>query len=48
LVQQDIFLFAGTIGENIRYGRVDATDEEIEEAAKKPISMISYEPPRWI
>ncbi len=35
LVQQDIFLFAGTIRENIRYGRIDATDEEIEEAAKK-------------
>ena len=35
LVQQDIFLFAGTIGENIRYGRIDATDEEVEEAAKR-------------
>ena len=35
LVQQDIFLFAGTIGENIRYGRIDATDEEVVEAAKK-------------
>ena len=35
LVQQDIFLFAGTIRENIRYGRIDATDEEIEEAARK-------------
>ncbi len=35
LVQQDIFLFAGTIGENIRYGRVEATDEEVMEAAKK-------------
>ncbi|MGI6570224.1 MAG: ABC transporter ATP-binding protein [Caldicoprobacterales bacterium] len=34
LVQQDIFLFAGTIRDNIRYGRVDATDEEIEEAAR--------------
>ena len=34
LVQQDIFLFAGTIGENIRYGRVDATDEEVMEAAR--------------
>ncbi|NLB43247.1 MAG: ATP-binding cassette domain-containing protein, partial [Clostridiales bacterium] len=35
LVQQDIFLFAGTIGENIRYGRIDATDQEVEEAAKR-------------
>jgi ATP-binding cassette subfamily B protein len=35
LVQQDIFLFAGTIRENIRYGRIDASDEEIEEAAKR-------------
>ena len=34
LVQQDIFLFAGTIGDNIRYGRVDATEEEIKEAAR--------------
>ncbi len=35
LVQQDIFLFAGTIGENIRYGRIDATDQEVEEAARR-------------
>lgn len=33
-VLQDSFLFAGTIRENIRYGRLDATDEEVEEAAK--------------
>lgn len=33
-VLQDSFLFAGTIRDNIRYGRLDATDEEIEEAAK--------------
>ena len=32
--QQDVYLFAGTIAENIRYGRPDATDEEIIEAAK--------------
>jgi ATP-binding cassette subfamily B protein len=31
---QDTFIFSGTIRENIRYGRLDATDEEIEEAAK--------------
>ena len=35
IVQQDVFLFAGTIKENILYGRPDATDEEIIEAAKK-------------
>jgi ABC-type multidrug transport system fused ATPase/permease subunit len=34
LVLQDNFLFAGTIAENIRYGRLDATDAEVEEAAK--------------
>ncbi len=33
MLQQDVFLFAGTIRENIRYGRGDATDEEIVEAA---------------
>ncbi|MBE5929293.1 MAG: ABC transporter ATP-binding protein [Lachnospiraceae bacterium] len=34
IVQQDVYLFAGTILENIRYGRPDATDDEIIEAAK--------------
>lgn len=34
IVSQDVFLFAGTIRENIRYGRVDATEEEIVRAAK--------------
>ncbi len=34
IVQQDPFLFTGTIRENIRYGRLDATNEEIEEAAR--------------
>ncbi len=33
LIQQDVFMFAGTIRENIRYGRPDATDEEIVQAA---------------
>jgi ATP-binding cassette, subfamily B, multidrug efflux pump len=33
-VLQDSYLFQGTIRENIRYGRLDATDEEVEEAAK--------------
>lgn len=35
IVQQDVFLFSGTILENIRYGRLDATDEEVYEAAKR-------------
>jgi ATP-binding cassette subfamily B protein len=35
IVQQDVFLFADTIFENIRYGRPDATYEEVVEAAKK-------------
>jgi len=34
IVQQDVFLFSATMRENIAYGRPDATDEEIEEAAK--------------
>jgi ATP-binding cassette subfamily B multidrug efflux pump len=33
-VLQDAFLFQDTVRENIRYGRLDATDEEVEEAAK--------------
>lgn len=35
IVQQDVFLFADTVRENIRYGRPGATDEEVAEAAKK-------------
>ncbi len=35
IVQQDVFLFADTIFENIRYGRPDACFEEVVEAAKK-------------
>lgn len=35
IVQQEVFLFPDTIMENIRYGRPDATDEEVIEAAKK-------------
>ena len=35
IVQQDVFLFAGTIYDNIRYGKPDATQEEITEAAKR-------------
>jgi ATP-binding cassette subfamily B protein len=35
IVQQDVFLFAGTIRDNIAYGRIDAGEEEIVEAAKQ-------------
>ena len=35
IVQQDVFLFAGTIRENIAYGRLDATEEEILDAARR-------------
>lgn len=34
IVQQDVYLFAGSIMDNIRYGRPDATDEEVVRAAK--------------
>src|SRR5699024_4914537 len=34
IVQQDVYLFAGTVMENIRYGKPDATDEEVLRAAK--------------
>ncbi len=33
IIQQEVFLFAGTVRENIRYGRPDATDAEVVEAA---------------
>lgn len=35
IIQQDVFLFADTIRENIRYGRPDATDAEVEAAARR-------------
>ncbi|MFL2100521.1 ABC transporter ATP-binding protein [Desemzia sp. FAM 23989] len=34
VVQQDVFLFPGTIRENIRYGKLDATEEEIQQAVQ--------------
>ena len=35
IIQQDVFMFADTIRENIRYGRPDATDAEVEAAARR-------------
>ena len=35
IVQQDVFLFAGTVLDNIRYGKPDATFEEVEQAARR-------------
>ncbi|MCI6276692.1 MAG: ABC transporter ATP-binding protein/permease [Clostridium sp.] len=35
IVQQEVFLFTGTIKENIRYGNLESSDEEIVEAAKR-------------
>jgi ABC-type multidrug transport system fused ATPase/permease subunit len=35
IVQQDPFLFEGTVAENIRYGRPEATDAEVEQAARR-------------
>jgi ATP-binding cassette subfamily B protein len=35
IVQQDVFLFGGTVRENIAYGRLDATDEAIADAAQR-------------
>ena len=35
IVQQDVFLFAGTIGENIAYGKLDASAEELWTAARR-------------
>ncbi|MGG7579328.1 ABC transporter ATP-binding protein [Rhizobium sp. Nf11,1] len=34
VVQQDVYLFAGTVAENLRYGKLDATDGELEAAAR--------------
>ncbi len=35
IVQQDVFLFAGSIAENIAYGKLDATEDELWEAARR-------------
>ena len=41
MVLQDTWLFHGTIMENIRYGRLDATDEEVIAAQKRLMPIIS-------
>lgn len=35
IVQQEVYLFAGTVADNIRYGKLEATDSEVIEAAKR-------------
>ncbi|AUG53887.1 ABC transporter ATP-binding protein [Thalassospira marina] len=35
IVQQDVFLFAGTLRDNIAYGRLDASDDDIRDAARR-------------
>ncbi len=41
LVQQDVYLFAGTVAENLRYGRPDATDEDIDRGGPAPPMRMS-------
>ena len=49
IVQQDVFLFGGTIKDNILYGRPNATDEEVLEAARKAniLDFINTLPKGW-
>ena len=49
VVLQDTYLFSGTVRENIRYGKLEATDEEVEEAAKIAYAhnFIKYLPKRY-
>lgn len=41
MVFQDVYLFQDTIRNNIRFGKTDATEEEIIATAKKPVAMTS-------
>lgn len=49
VVLQDTYLFSGTVRENIRYGKLDATDEEVKQAAKIAFahSFIKYLPQQY-
>ena len=49
IVQQDVFLFGGTVKDNIKYGRANATDEEIKEAARRAniLEFIDSLPNGW-
>ncbi|MED3661774.1 ABC transporter ATP-binding protein [Ureibacillus sp. FSL K6-8385] len=49
VVLQDTYLFSGTVRENIRFGKLDATDEEVEKAAKIAYahSFIKYLPNQY-
>ncbi|MFC5558507.1 ABC transporter ATP-binding protein [Ureibacillus thermophilus] len=49
VVLQDTYLFSGTVRENIRFGKLDATDEEVEKAAKIAYahSFIKYLPQQY-
>ncbi len=49
IVQQDVFLFGGTIKDNVLYGKPDATDEELNEAAKNAnlLDFINSLPEGW-
>ena len=39
-VSQDVFLFHGTVRDNLAYGRVDATDEQVREAARQAATVL--------
>lgn len=49
VVLQDTYLFSGTVGENIRFGKLHATDDEVEHAAKVAYahSFIKYLPDKY-
>lgn len=49
VVLQDTYLFSGTVRENIRYGKLEATDEEVEQAAKIAFAhnFIKYLPKQY-
>ena len=44
IMLQDSFIFSGTIRDNIRYGKLDATDEEIEAAAHRSCAYYGVRP----